>query len=68
MVCGCFLIILLALHPKKPSPFDYGKMMDMLCSYAGKNKHDDVPDGMAMLSEYAQSLTGNRVEIFQRFF
>ena len=24
---------------------DYGKMMDMLCSYtmAGKNKHDDVP-------------------------
>lgn len=30
---------------------DYGKMMDMLCSYtmAGKNKHDDVPDGMAKL-------------------
>ncbi len=49
---------------------DYGKMMDMLCSYtvAGKNKHDDVPDGMAMLSEYAQSFTGNKVEIFQRFF
>ena len=49
---------------------DYGKMMDMLCTYtvAGKNKHDDVPDGMAMLSEYAQSLTGNRVEIFNRFF
>ena len=49
---------------------DYGKMMDMLCSYtmAGKNKHDDVPDGMAMLSEYAQSFTRNRVEIFNRFF
>ena len=49
---------------------DYGKMMDMLCSYtvAGKNKHDDVPDGMAMLSEYAQSFMGNKVEIFQRFF
>ncbi len=49
---------------------DYGRMIEMLCSYtmAGKNKHDDVPDGMAMLSEYAQSLTGNKVEVFQRFF
>lgn len=47
---------------------DYGKMMDMLCSYtmAGKNKHDDVPDGMAMLAEFAQSLTAARVEVFQR--
>ena len=49
---------------------DYGKMIDMLCSYTvvGKNKHDDVPDGMAMLSEYAQSMTGNKVEVFSRFF
>ena len=49
---------------------DYGRMMDMLCSYtvAGKNKHDDVPDGMAMLSEYAQSFNRNKVEIFSRFF
>ena len=48
---------------------DYGKMMDMLCSYtvAGRNRHDDVPDGFAMLSEYAQSLVGNKVEIFQGF-
>lgn len=47
---------------------DYGKMMDMLCSYtmAGKNKHDDVPDGMAMLAEFAQSLSGARIEVFQR--
>lgn len=47
---------------------DYGKMMDMLCSYtvAGKNKHDDVPDGMAMLAEYAQSLSGMKVEVFKR--
>lgn len=47
---------------------DYGKMMEMLCSYtvAGKNKHDDVPDGMAMLAEYAQSLTAGKVEIFAR--
>lgn len=47
---------------------DYGKMMDMLCSYtmAGKNKHDDVPDGMAMLAEFAQSLGGQNVEVFKR--
>lgn len=47
---------------------DYGKMMDMLCSYtvAGKNKHDDVPDGMAMLAEYAQSIQSGHVEIFRR--
>lgn len=47
---------------------DYGRMMNMLCSYtmAGKNKHDDVPDGMAMLADFAQSLNGGKVEIFQR--
>ena len=47
---------------------DYGKMMEMLCSYtiAGKNKHDDVPDGMAMLAEFAQSLGTSNVEVFQR--
>lgn len=47
---------------------DYGKMMDMLCSYtvAGKNKHDDVPDGMAILAEYAQSIQAGHVEIFRR--
>ena len=49
---------------------EYGRMMNMLCSYtmAGKNKHDDVPDGMAMLADFAQSLTGGRVEVFQRPF
>ena len=49
---------------------DYGRMMDMLCSYtmAGKNKHDDIPDGMAMLAEYAQSLNGAEVQIFARPF
>ncbi len=47
---------------------DYGKMMDMLCTYTivGKNAHDDVPDGMAQFAEYAQSLSGNHVEIFER--
>lgn len=56
-----------SLYKKKD---DYGKMIDLLCSYTvtSKNKHDDVPDGMAMLSEYAQSLSGNKVEIFNRPF
>ena len=47
---------------------DYGRMMDMLCSYtvAGKNKHDDVPDGMAMLAEFSQALNGAKVEVFRR--
>lgn len=49
---------------------DYGRMMDMLCSYtvSGRNKHDDVPDGMAMLADFAQSLNGGSVEVFQRPF
>lgn len=49
---------------------EYGKMMDMLCSYtmAGKNKHDDVPDGMAMLAEFSQSLNSGTVSVFQRPF
>jgi predicted phage terminase large subunit-like protein len=54
-----------SLYEKKS---DYGKMMDMLCTYtvAGKNKHDDVPDGMAQYAEFVQSLTGQKVEIFKR--
>ena len=49
---------------------DYGKMMNLLCMWtmAGKNKHDDVPDGMAMLAEYAQSLDGAKVEVIRRPF
>lgn len=47
---------------------DYGRFMDMLCSYtmAGKNKHDDVPDSMAMLYEFATSMNTSKVEVFQR--
>lgn len=49
---------------------DYGKMMNFLTSYtsAGKNKNDDVPDGMAQFALFVQSLTGNKVEIFKRPF
>lgn len=47
---------------------EYGKFMDMLCSYtmAGKNKNDDVPDAIAMLAEFAQSMNGGSVEVFRR--
>lgn len=57
------------LFRDKPSG-EYRKMLSFLCGYtmAGKNKNDDVPDGMAMLSEFAQSMRQNRVEIFQRPF
>ena len=49
---------------------DYGRMINLLCMWtmAGKNKHDDVPDGLAMLAEYAQSLNGAKVEVFKRPF
>ena len=49
---------------------EYRKALQFLCSYtmAGKNKHDDVPDAFAQLSEFIQSLTGSKVEVFQRPF
>jgi predicted phage terminase large subunit-like protein len=47
---------------------EYGRFVNMLCSYtmAGKNKNDDVPDAMAMLAEYAQSMGASKVEVFAR--
>lgn len=49
---------------------DYRKALQFLFSYtmAGRNKHDDVPDAFAQLSEFIQSLTGSKVEVFQRPF
>lgn len=49
---------------------EYRRAMQFLCSYtmAGKNKHDDVPDAFAQLSEFIQSLSGNKVEIIKRPF
>lgn len=49
---------------------DYGRFMSQLCSYShvGKNPHDDSPDAMAMLAEFAQSLSLAKVEIFKRPF
>lgn len=48
----------------------YAKMIRKLCSYTvmGKNKYDDVPDGMAQLAEYIQSLSSAHIQVFQRPF
>ena len=49
---------------------DYWKMMQFLTTYVsdGKNKHDDVPDGLAMLSEFIASIAGVQVEVVRPFF
>lgn len=49
---------------------DYGRFMQMLCSYTqvGKNEHDDVPDAMAMLAEFVQSMSLTKAEVFKRPF
>ena len=49
---------------------EYRRFMQFLCGYTmgGKNKHDDVPDAMAQLSEYIQSFAMNKVEIVKRPF
>jgi predicted phage terminase large subunit-like protein len=49
---------------------EYKKALNFLCTYtmAGKNKHDDIPDVFAQLSEFAQSLEGNKVSVFKRPF
>lgn len=47
---------------------DYGRAMSMLTSYtmAGRNKHDDVCDGMAMAVLYLDSMISGRVEVMKR--
>ena len=47
---------------------DYGRMMNMLTTYTmtGKNPHDDVPDGLAMLIQFVESMTSGKAEVFQR--
>ena len=49
---------------------EYRRFMQFLCGWtmAGKNKHDDVPDGMAQLAEFVQSFAMNKVEIVKRPF
>lgn len=49
---------------------EYRLAMDMLCSYsmAGKNKHDDVVDSIAMLVDFVESFRMSMVEVMQRPF
>ncbi len=49
---------------------EYGIFMNMLVTYvlSGKNKHDDVPDALAMLVEFIESLVRTKVEIVKRPF
>lgn len=49
---------------------EYQKALSFLCSYtmAGKNKHDDVPDAVAMLAEFVQDIGGMKVQVFKRPF
>lgn len=49
---------------------EYRRMINFLCSYtmAGRNKHDDVPDAFAQLSEYVQSFDLNHIQVFKRPF
>ena len=47
---------------------EYRKALTFLCSYSmvGKNKNDDVPDSIAMLVDYIDSMTGSVVKVFKR--
>jgi len=49
---------------------DYGKAISMLTSYTlvGRNKHDDVADGMAMAMLYLDSMNLAKVEVILRPF
>lgn len=49
---------------------NYNDFIKKLCSYSlkGKNKHDDVPDAMAQLSEFIQDMSGREIRTFKRPF
>ena len=49
---------------------EYRKFKQNMHSYSlnGKNKHDDAPDSLAQLSQYAQGMGGAMVEIIKRTF
>ncbi len=49
---------------------EYRKALSFLCGYtmAGKNKNDDVPDAIAMLVDYIDTMGGATVEIVKRPF
>ena len=45
---------------------EYRLFLRMLTGYTlvGKNKHDDVPDAMAQLSDYVENFTMSKAEVF----
>jgi len=49
---------------------DYGRMMSMLTGYTlmTRNKHDDVPDGMAMLVLYMDGKVMRKAQVIERPF
>ena len=49
---------------------DYGKAMGLLVSYTvmGKNRTDDVPDGLAQFAQFTNNLLGSKTEIFESPF
>ena len=53
-----------------PKSGDYARMINFLCAWTmtGKNKKDDVPDTVAMLSDFVQSMVKPVASIFRRTF
>lgn len=49
---------------------DYNKMLKFLTRFTidGKNKNDDVPDGLSMLAEYIESQIGCQADVMKPFF
>ena len=49
---------------------DYNKMMKFLTHFTidGKNKNDDVPDGIAMLAEFVEGQSLCQIEVINPFF
>lgn len=62
----CLFLDKKTIKPNSP----YSRMIAKMCSYTiiGKNKHDDIPDGLAQYAEFVQNLLGNKAEIVKRPF
>ena len=49
---------------------EYRKAINFLCGYTqtGKNKHDDVPDAMAMMVDFIEESGIHKVKVSKRLF
>lgn len=58
------------LFKADPKDKEYRRALSFLCSWnmTGKNKVDDVPDGMAQYAEFAQGISAGRVEVMKSPF